>query len=133
MTDDIQPGPPAPDQTHTQTDDSEETLNQLSALPANWNSYGAPPISPEAIAEARLILLSTASLNLPAPWLAPGGDAGVGIQWTTPRAELYIDIVPGQATTYDLTPTHGRQPVTEGILTTRNLPAVLSQLAEPAE
>ena len=42
-------------------------------------------------------------LGLPQPWVAPGADGGIGIQWHSEVAELYIDIVPGEPTSYLLT------------------------------
>ena len=109
----------------------EETLRRISGLPDNWDSYEGSTISPAAVDEARQILMSAIDLNLPNPWVAPGGDAGVGIQWDTHQAELYIDIVPGEETTYVLTPKVGHLHESDGVLTTANLPRILTQLAKP--
>ena len=109
----------------------EETLRHISELPDNWDSYEGSTISPAAVDEARQILMSAIDLNLPNPWVAPGGDAGVGIQWDTDQAELYIDIVPGEETTYVLTPKVGHLHEADGVLTTANLPRILIQLAKP--
>ena len=110
----------------------EETLSRFSELPENWDSYGGHAISLDAIDEARGILTTAIKLNLPEPWVAPGGDAGIGIQWDTDRAELYIDIVPSEETTYALTPKAGHVGEADGVLTKENLLVVLSQLAESA-
>ena len=108
----------------------EDTLRRISELPENWDSMGGPVISTDAIVEARSILTTAIRLNLPSPWVAPGGDAGVGIQWDTNRAELYIDIVPGEETTYVLTPKEASRDAHDGVLTKENLSGVLTQLAE---
>lgn len=81
----------------------DERLLQISALSANWDSYGALPISPDAIREARNLVKRGKVKGLPVPFIAPGSDTGVGIEWKTSRGELYIDIVPGEKTTYALT------------------------------
>ena len=108
----------------------EKKFREFSELPENWDTYGGTLISPEAIDEARHILTTGMDLNLPDPWVAPGGDAGVGIQWDTDRAELYIDIVPKEETTYVLTPKTGNLHEADGVLTSANLSKVLNQFAE---
>ena len=118
------------DQRSRRIYDMQETLRGFSELPENWDSYGGYAISPEAITEAKLILTAAIDLNLPEPWVAPGGDAGIGIQWDTDRAELYIDVVPKEETTYILTPKARGVVEADGILTTENLSGVLNQLAE---
>ena len=110
----------------------EETLLRFSELPENWDSYGGRAISPDAIDEARRILRVAINLNLPEPWVAPGGDAGIGIQWDTDRAELYIDVVPEEETTFALTPKAGNVDEADGVLTMDNLVGVLNQFAESA-
>ena len=108
----------------------EEALLRFSELPENWDSYGGSAISVDAIDKARNILTRAINLNLPEPWVAPGGDAGIGIQWDTERVELYIDVVPDEETTYVLTPKVKDANETDGVLTKENLPGVLNQLAE---
>ena len=112
--------------------DMEETLHRFSELPENWDSYGGSAISLDAIDEARRILGAAINLNLPEPWVAPGGDAGIGIQWETDRAELYIDVVPEEETTFALTPKAGNVDEADGVLTMDNLVGVLNQFAESA-
>ena len=115
-----------------QTWEMEENLRRMSELPENWDAMGGPVISLNAIAETRDILSAAIGLNLPTPWVAPGGDAGIGIQWDTTRVELYIDIVPGEETTYVLTPKAGNSDAEDGVLNKANLLRVLIQLAEPS-
>ena len=112
--------------------DMDGMLRRFSELPENWDSYGGHAISPEAIEEARSILVAAIDLNLPDPWVAPGGDAGIGIQWDTDRIELYIDIVPKQQTTYVLAPKAGNTVTADGVLTAENLDEVLRQFAASA-
>ena len=108
------------------------TLRGFSKLPKGWDSYGGLAISLDAIDEARTILRTAISLDLPEPWVAPGGDAGIGIQWDTDRASMYIDVVPDEETTYVLTPKAAIVSEVDGVLTRENLLSVLSQLADQA-
>ncbi len=85
------------------------------------------PCSPEIIEETMRFLAVGVIVNAPAPWVAPGADGGIGIQWDTEAAEIYIDIVPGEQTTYALTPKSGTP--SDGVLTISNLVEVLSHVA----
>ena len=107
----------------------EATFRRFSELPDNWDSYGGRSISSDTIDEAKRILRAAINLGLPEPWVAPGGDGGVGIEWDTGRAELYVDVVPKEKTTYLLTVnTGGNIAETHGVLTVGNLSTMLRQL-----
>ncbi len=79
-----------------------ERFHQIAELTENWNGYGAPPIEPVCIEDAIRIVKMGLAMGLPAPGIAPGGDAGIGIEWAAGQWELSIDIVPGGDTTYAL-------------------------------
>ena len=81
-------------------------FRQIASLAENWNGYGAPPIEQGCIADAIRIAKIGLAMGLPVPGVAPGGDAGVGIEWETERWELSIDLVPGGQTTYALDRLH---------------------------
>ena len=85
------------------------------------------PCSPEVIEMALGFLAIGVIVNAPSPWVAPGADGGIGIQWDTEKADLYIDIVPGEQTTYALTPKSGAP--SDGVLAIANLVEVLSHVA----
>lgn len=76
-----------------------ERLKQLAQLPQNWDSYGAPPISPRTIEQAssvlREILAIDAAKDVPLPFIAPAGDGTIVMEWTTPwEKELIISVHP---------------------------------------
>lgn len=110
--------------------DMEKALYSFSQLPENWDSYGGSPISLIVIDEAKEILKSAIYLDLPEPWVAPGGDGSVGIQWEVDGADLYIDVVPREDTTYVLTPKEGSIGQSDGVLTTHNLSKVLNRFVK---
>ena len=78
-------------------------FRQIARLEENWNGYGAPPVDPDCIADAILIIKIGLAMDLPAPDVALGGDRGIRIEWWDPdRWELSIDLVPRGQTTYAL-------------------------------
>ena len=85
------------------------------------------PCSSEVIDEAINFLAMGIIVNAPTPWVAPGADGGIGIQWDTEEADLYIDIVPDEHATYALMPKTGKS--SDGVLTIANLVEVLSHVA----
>ena len=87
-------------------DNLAERFRQIAGLAENWNGYGAPPIDPGCILDAVRIVKLGLAMGLHAPGIAPGGDAGIGIEWETGRWELSIDLVPGGETTYALDRLH---------------------------
>ena len=108
------------------TPELENRFRQISELPSNWNSYGAQPIAPWSIAEAKKIVNEGLALGLLAPGVSPSAGAAIGIEWQTSRGELLVDIVPRDGITYLLTMKEGNQE--EGVLDDENLSSVLSQL-----
>jgi hypothetical protein len=77
-----------------------DRLDHLARLPQNWDSYGAVPISPNAITRARSTLrqiLSVGGEDIPLPFIAPSPNGGVELELTTASGrELMLDISPGE-------------------------------------
>ena len=121
-----------PDKRSYDIEALEESLRRIADLHPSWDSYNAPRIASHVVDEAKGILLCVVALGLPQPWVAPGADGGIGIQWDTEVAELYIDIVPGEPTSYLLTLNVGssKEVEVDEPLTLTNLSRVLTQFAE---
>lgn len=94
-------------------------FRQISGLPDNWDSYGAPPVDEDALKDSAYIVKLGVEMSLPLPAVAPGSDAGIGIEWETDAGELYIDIAPGSDTTYALSTYGPESEEQEGILENR--------------
>jgi hypothetical protein len=67
---------------------------------ANWDSYGAEPITAETLAYARK-LMKMMPTSLGAPDAAPAGDGSIALEWvpedTTHKLDrLFLDIGPGE-------------------------------------
>ena len=78
-----------------------ERLGELTRLGPNWDSYGAEPISPQAIALARQFLTAVAERF--AAWagdrvhpyvIVPLANGGVQLEWRGPGGDLEVEIGP---------------------------------------
>jgi len=76
-------------------------LDALKNLSEDWDSYGADPISPNAIEKAKSIITSVMSAFggiignvVRLTDVIPIADGGVQLEWVGPHAELEIEISP---------------------------------------
>ena len=76
-------------------------LDELQNLPQDWDSYDADPISQNAIATAKSIIISvmksfgnTIGDVVQLTDVIPIADGGVQLEWVGPHAELEIEISP---------------------------------------
>ncbi len=90
--------PPAVGNTeHLSWNEAFDRLDELSRLPANWDSYGADPISPNALARGREALFALRAefeegfgeLFLPGN-IVPIADGGLQLEWD--RDGLYLEV-----------------------------------------
>ena len=71
-----------------------ERLNELLALPANWDSYGSRTISVPAATTALQLLRSVLSAGKPIPSIIPTSYGGIQIEWHRNNADLEISVFP---------------------------------------
>jgi hypothetical protein len=76
-------------------------LDELRNLPEDWDSYGAEPINPNAIAKAKSIVTSVMMAFgdivgnvVQLTDVIPIADGDVQLEWVGPHAELEIEISP---------------------------------------
>ena len=75
-----------------------DRLEEMAALPQGWDSYGANPTSPTAVATARdLVLLVGGQFSMLAgdrvrPFAVAPFDGGVQVEWRGAHAEVEIDV-----------------------------------------
>ena len=67
-------------------------LNGLSALAANWDSYGAKRIEGSSIRAAAELLLRIAGPQTPAPAIVPTNQGTVILEWHTRGVDLEIEV-----------------------------------------
>jgi hypothetical protein len=71
----------------------EERVNQLLAEYESydcegWDGLGSEPITTDTLAAARKLLLAVASGNM--PYVAPGADGSIGMEWL----DIILDVGP---------------------------------------
>ena len=76
-------------------------IEELSRLEANWDSYGAPPLSRKAVATAQGLLRkvmanlgSTVGEGARPFAIAPMRDGGIQVEWRTARRKIELEIGP---------------------------------------
>lgn len=71
-----------------------DQLAKLSALPRDWDSYDADPVSIIALGQARLLFSNLDFEDIPEPHIAPTPDGGIGLHWRVGSRDLEIEISP---------------------------------------
>jgi hypothetical protein len=67
-------------------------LGDLVKLPANWDSYGSPPLSQVAVETVIDLLQRIDDRNLPAVRIVPVSGGGVQLEWRVSTRELQLEI-----------------------------------------
>lgn len=67
-----------------------ERLAEIVGLPAGWDSYGARPVSREAVEMVLDALSAVMSERSPAPWIVPLPSGGIQLHWDEGPAEIEI-------------------------------------------
>jgi hypothetical protein len=94
----ISSGTPVNDRLEELLQPTLHRLEEMAALPQGWDSYGADPPSPAAVATARdLVLLVGGQLGTLAgdrvkPFAVVPFDGGVQLEWRGAHAEVEIDV-----------------------------------------
>jgi hypothetical protein len=82
-------------------------LKELAGLKANWDSYGADPITSPAIAMAGVLIAAVNDDHLRmggtsgGPWMiAPSPDGGVQVEWLGPQRKIEVVVNPDGTLSY---------------------------------
>jgi hypothetical protein len=73
---------------------AQDSLNELSALPLNWNSYSARQIGVGAVTDAVELLSAVMEDDKPLPTFVPTVAGGVLLEWHTANADLEVTVRP---------------------------------------
>jgi hypothetical protein len=105
-----------------------ERLEKIAQLDRDWDSYGAAPIAPRAVAAGRKLIMDVADQlgadfggkSLPFT-VAPLVDGGVQVEWRGPTREIEVEIGPDEEFGYLLiVRTEAGRDFQEGDKTTRS-------------
>jgi hypothetical protein len=84
-----------------------QRLQELLALPADWDSYGAERISPVAVSRAKGLVRNVASQYWPQvgtaavpSFVAPIANGGVHLEWSGRDAEFELEVGEGAKLSY---------------------------------
>lgn len=70
-----------------------EKMAERLTLPENWNSYGARPIDPAALASALLLLDQIMHATTPAPLVIPTSRGGIQLEWHMRGIDLEVEAI----------------------------------------
>jgi len=68
-------------------------FDHLTALPAGWDGYAGRPVSFSCAVFAANILEHLCNPKLPPPYLVPGSDGTIQIEWHIHRVDIEIDVL----------------------------------------
>lgn len=75
------------------------SIKAIAALPHDWNSYGAPPLTAAATNHALELALGM-SRSMPEPRIAPVAGGGLQFEWTLGPGALELEVMPDGAIEY---------------------------------
>ncbi len=96
-------------------------LSKLTALPTNWDGYGAKPIDPATADNARAALAGLLP-NAPAPELTPNPNGTISMEWESAAGIAHLEVGKTRYSFY-VKPTGGQASVVDG--DARNVPKEL--------
>ncbi len=73
-----------------------ERLNNLLALPPNWDAYGAELVSPRVAKQVLGVLKDVLWADTPLPQFTATSDGGIQMEWYRPTMLLSITIEPDE-------------------------------------
>lgn len=69
-----------------------DRLTELLGLPADWNSYGALPITEDKANRALDVLDKAMTRDTPPPQIVPTASGGIQLEWHTIAGDVEIEI-----------------------------------------
>lgn len=73
--------------------DIEERLTELTSLPVGWDGYAGLPVSFQTAYFVANMLSSLYQEGVPAPFLVPGSDGSVQIEWHRNFFDVELDVL----------------------------------------
>ena len=92
--------PLRPDYSPQWQKDALIALFHIALLPNDWDSYGSPPPSQQAVNNRERLLRMIEFEDLPAPHISPVSGGGIQIEWSILSRELELEILPDGSVEY---------------------------------
>lgn len=73
--------------------DALRQLQEVHALPANWDGYGSPKLSERAFVQVRTLIFALEVDFLPSPHIGPESGGAVQIDWSRGRRALELHVL----------------------------------------
>lgn len=74
--------------------ETQNILQELKQLPENWNSYGSPKVTSEALNRSQELIRIFALSGMSKPQIFPVSGGGIQFEWQGDKGELEIEILP---------------------------------------
>jgi hypothetical protein len=94
------------------------TLSELLDLSSNWDGYGALPVSDEAMANSKGVLLRLLRYA-PAPDIAPNPNGTISFEWASGHGEAHLEIGKTRFSFF-VKPKRGRSILADGLVSAIN-------------
>lgn len=104
------------------------TIQRLSKLPENWDSYGSKPIDFRAVVVANALTTLLDHLNAPDVHICPVNGGGIQFEWDGADRDLEIEIKADGTLEYAAFLTSDDDFVGEGAITLSDVPKLLAWL-----
>lgn len=75
-------------------------VQQLKAMPPNWDGYGSPPIQPSAVSVTIQLMRAIARISSLPPHIVPVSGGGLQLEWAIGQRELEIGVAPSGSLDY---------------------------------
>lgn len=90
-----------------------DRFSHLAKLPANWDSYGARPVTVKAIESALGLLGEVMYDDLPLPDIIPAASGGIQCEWHIAGIDLELEVSAEGKRAAFFEDSHGQYPTTE--------------------
>jgi hypothetical protein len=78
----------------------ESQVAKLSRFAENWDGFGSPPVTREALTTATKLVRAIDGLHLPVPHICPVSGGGIGWTWLVGARRLVLEILPDGSLEY---------------------------------
>ena len=110
-----------------------DTFKRLAQLSHSWDSYGARPLSPNAVYRSFSLLPALLPEGAPEPTVVPTRDGGVQFEWHRRGIDLEVKVPPVGPIAHFFADAHtGEEREWDGVFDRASISQVFARMREPA-